>query len=47
MQLLMLFIVGSVVLAVLEERGRVRWRTTVVLAGCAIFAVAFTSYRLV
>ena len=47
MKFLLAFMFGAVVLSIWEVRGGPRWRTPVVVAGCAVFALVFTSLRLV
>ena len=41
------FLFAAVVLSIWEVRGGPKWRTPVVVAGCAVFALLFTSLRVV
>ena len=47
MKFLLAFMFGVVVLSIWELRGGPKWRTPVVLAACAVVALAFMSLRVV
>jgi hypothetical protein len=47
MQLLLAFMLGVVLLSILELRGRVTWRTPVVLLVTAVVSLGFLFQRVV
>lgn len=47
MELFVAFMFGVLLLSMWELRGGPRWRSSVVLVGCAVLAVTYMSQRVV